>query len=95
MTSPRIDWTPATERTANPNVQWALYPDGKYYAVPTGTTPPMAPVQPVSPQGYGYNYQVRRQSVKVHALLALTTGGIGNILYAMWAKSRVAARWKW
>lgn len=50
-------------------------------------------------QGYGtpsptYTYTRRRQSIKTHLWLLLLTGGAGNIVYAMWAKSKVAARWE-
>lgn len=62
---------------------------------PYGHPQPMAPqpYRPV-PQQPQYAYQMRRQSMKVHVLLLLLTGGIGNIFYVMWAKSKVAARWQ-
>lgn len=41
-----------------------------------------------------YTYTKRRQSLKTHLWLLLLTGGLGNIFYAMWAKSKVAARWE-
>ncbi len=41
-----------------------------------------------------YTYSRRRQSVKTHLWLLLLTGGIGNVFYAMWAKSDTAARWQ-
>lgn len=47
--------------------------------------------QPQQPQ---YTYTRRRQSVKTHLWLFLLTGGIGNVFYSMWAKSKVAARWE-
>jgi hypothetical protein len=52
--------------------------------------------QPYPPQPAGpvYAHQMRRQSIGVHLLLLFTTAGLGNIVYAMWAKSKVAARWK-
>lgn len=43
----------------------------------------------------GYTYTRRRQSLKTHLWLLLLTGGIGNIIYAMWAKSKMAARYEW
>lgn len=43
----------------------------------------------------GYTYTRRRQSLKTHLWLLLLTGGIGNIFYAMWAKSKTAARYEW
>lgn len=43
----------------------------------------------------GYTYSRRRQSLKVHLWLALLTCGIGNICYAMWAKSKTASRYEW
>lgn len=42
-----------------------------------------------------YTYAKRRQSIKVHLVLLMTTAGIGNVLYAMWAKSKTAARYEW
>lgn len=42
----------------------------------------------------GYTYTRRRQSIKTHLWLLLLTGGLGNIFYAMWAKSKVSARWE-
>lgn len=42
-----------------------------------------------------YTYAKRRQSVKVHIWLALLTGGIGNLFYAMWCRSKAAARYEW
>jgi hypothetical protein len=65
--------------------------------------PPAYPPQPNQAYGYQhppqpagpvYAHQMRRQSIKVHLWLVLLTGGIGNIFYVMWAKSKVAARWK-
>lgn len=47
------------------------------------------------PQQAQYTYAKRRQSVKVHLMLLLFTGGIGNVFYAMAANSKAAARYKW
>jgi hypothetical protein len=43
----------------------------------------------------GYTYTRRRQSLKTHLWLLLLTGGIGNIVYVLWAKSKAAARYEW
>lgn len=45
--------------------------------------------------GPAYTYTRRRQSIKVHLLLAFTTMGLGNVLYARWCNSNVAARYQW
>lgn len=67
------------------------YPNPSLNAYPAYPTHPQMPsVPPV-----GYAHQMRRQSIKVHILLLFTTAGIGNILYAMWARSRTAARYSW
>jgi hypothetical protein len=82
-----------------------VYPQQPQQPIPGNAYPQQPPVygyqQPVAPQPYRpapqqpqYAYQMRRQSVKVHLLLLLLTGGIGNIFYVMWAKSKVAARWQ-
>lgn len=47
------------------------------------------------PQPVQYTYSKRRQSIKVHILLAFTTAGLGNLLYAKWANSKTAARYEW
>jgi hypothetical protein len=57
------------------------------YPAPTGVlAPPAAPV---------YAHQMRRQSLRTHLVLAVTTAGLGNILYSRWAKSKVAANYQW
>lgn len=43
----------------------------------------------------GYTYSRRRQSIKVHLVLFFTTAGLGNLAYALWARSRAAARYEW
>jgi hypothetical protein len=53
-----------------------------------------APQQHAQAPHTQYTYTRRRQSVKVHLWLLLLTGGIGNIVYSMWAKSDTAARWQ-
>ncbi len=42
-----------------------------------------------------YTHSKRRQSIKTHALLAVATGGLGNVAYSKWANSKVAARYEW
>ena len=67
--------------TQAPNAQYG------YYYGPVNGQPAQAPQTQ-------YTYTRRRQSVKVHLWLLLLTGGIGNIVYSMWAKSDTAARWQ-
>lgn len=52
------------------------------------------PHQPY-PQAAQYTYSKRRQSIKVHLILLVTTGGLGNLLYWGWARSKTAARYEW
>lgn len=42
-----------------------------------------------------YTHNKRLQSLKMHLVLFMVCPIIGNLIYAKWANSKVAARYEW
>lgn len=71
-----------------------LYPDARVHGAAQVVYVVQQPVQ-APPAEPVYAHTMRKQSIKTHALLAVTTAGLGNVLYAKAAKSKTAAKYKW